>query len=794
MKHRTLISTALISTFAMQASAEDMLVERVRYCTSAAAQNICADSALNPKFSDWEKYGVERQEQKETYISIINQPDREKVKRVVFISAGQQINKGFPNALTGQTKAYKKDCTDRTPSCSRSIHPKSLVARLRASGEFDDNETLYISVLDAKFGYFRTPEQSQAREDAYWDFLTSKFDAKNIELMVLAGQSRAGCLAFRLGRRMRHTSRYADIPLIVQGYDAVCKTDAVTDRYFELPHGGNGTVNNPYDSSKKSFLVDMGKAFPPEMRENLKLLNIHAGGKVAHLDTIRAFTWKARDVDLGWWKQKWVNYEHNYMGGYLYENDGNTAKAIQDIGDVGYGHIYNFSKYELGRPQPTNFRATPRHPVDINGDKKSDIVLAYRHPQQGLKIRSKLSNGDGTYTAKEYVAGDGMGIRDWGLHSGYFNRDNNTDILVPYQHPTQGLKLRLKLSNGDGTFAAKSFTSGDGASVNEFPLFVGDVDGDGLSDVILRNQHPSQGLQIRTKFSKGDGTFRSTSFIAGDGNLGKTQRSHVGDVNGDKKTDLIYLYQRSSDKKLEIRTRPSNGDGTYGFHKTQPLQFTKMTNIQSFVADVNRDRKSDIIVLERGRNGLEAHTFFFKANGQYDRVIEKFPDGPDVDVMETIIADVNGDRRSDIVMRVRDKDKGLILKIKQSNGDGRYTPKEVTLGDGAMVDDLQVLSGHYDTGRSADLALRYRHPQNGLIIRTKNSRSDGSFVGSEFKSGDGDAVDAIDALSGPIHWDGGATFFNRTLNDTTADVAKPRKMSVGKTMKQIGAFPKPEKN
>jgi hypothetical protein len=75
MKHRILISTALISTFAMQASAGNMLVERVRYCTSAAAQNICANSALNPKFSDWEKYGVERQEQKETYISIINQPD-----------------------------------------------------------------------------------------------------------------------------------------------------------------------------------------------------------------------------------------------------------------------------------------------------------------------------------------------------------------------------------------------------------------------------------------------------------------------------------------------------------------------------------------------------------------------------------------------------------------------------------------------------------------------------------------------------------------------------------------------
>ncbi|RKQ69130.1 VCBS repeat protein [Litorimonas taeanensis] len=769
MRKRYLLTSACISmVVGSPALAEDMLVERVRYCTKPGIENVCGSTQLNSKFKEWNTHGVETQEQLETYISIINQPERSKVKRVVFVSAGQQINDGYPNALTGQPDKYKKDCKNQTKNCMRPIHPMSLVGRLRASGEFDDSETLYISALDAKFGYFRSVEQKQNRENAYWDFLTSKFDPSNVELMVLAGQSRGGCLMYRLGSRMRKSTKHQNIPLIVQGYDPVCTTPDLNVDGLELPAGNvrisptstlpTNKVNNPLNSSFISYIVNMDKVFPAAFRDNLKVLNIHAGGKVGSQNVIRSFTWYNKDTDIGWWKQKWVNYEHNDMGGYLTSASA-TAHARPAIGDVGYAHIYNYSKYELGRPDPTNFRAKPRYPVDVNGDRKSDIILAYRDRNKGLTFHTKISNGDGTFSHKKHVAGDGVGTHDWGLHSGYFNKDSKTDILAPYQHKTQGLILRTKMSNGDGTYSEKSHIAGDGVSANDLPMLIGDIDGDGLSDVIMPYQHPTDGLRIRTKTSNGDGSFNNHDFKAGDGNLGKTLRVHAGDVNGDKKTDLIYLYQRGSDEKMEVRTRTSNGDGTFGYSKTLPLHYTPWTNIQSFVADVNRDGKSDLIVLERGNKGqLEAHTFFFKPDGNYDRVIEKFSDGPEVDAMETIVADVNGDRRTDIVMRVRDKTKGLILRVKLSQGNGHYTSSEYSAGDGASVDNLHILSGHYDSGRHTDLALRYRHSQKGLIFRTKHGTSQGSFTEKEFASGDGSAVDKMEALSGPVFWDGGATF------------------------------------
>ena len=765
MKKLFILTTALASVISSSAFAEDMLVERVRYCTAATALNVCPSNAINSKFSAWETNNTARNGQLETYISIINQPERSKVKRVVFVSSGQQTkpnSKGYANALTGQPNNFKQGCANRTKSCWRSIHPDSLVARLRASGEFTDNETLYISAIDARFGYFVQSDEKQRRENAYWDFLTSKFDPANVELIVLAGQSRGGCLVFRLGSRMRKSSAHKDIPLMVQGYDPVCRTPDRNYSNMELPKGTPAIYKNPLDRSKKeSHVVNMDLVFPPNRRENLKVLSINGGGKVVPIDgSVRSFIWKSNDVDLGWWKQKWVNYKHNEMGGYLHDNDVDTFRARTAIGDVGYGDIYNFSRYDLGRPKPTNFVAKQRFPVDVNGDRKSDIILAYQASMHSpLLLRTKLSNGDGTFTNVTHQLNDGFcSARDVPIMSGYFDADRKTDILRLCQGPNTGLALRTKMSNGDGTYSSKQHVSGEPPTILNMPAFVGDVNGDGLSDVILRYQHPSEGLHIVTKFSQGDGSFTEHDFKAGDRNLGGKLRTHIGDVNKDKKTDLIYIHKRS-DSNMEIRTRISNGDGTFGYVKSEPIKWINWDNLQTFVADVNRDKRTDIIVLNRDNEGrLSARTYISKGDGSYIFTSDAFTDDDAVDTLETIIVDVNGDFRSDIVMRVRHATRGLLIRVKQSNGDGKYTSKEYEAGDDFHVDNLRLLTGNYNADRYGDLALRYRNGQQGLVIHTKMGTQAGSFTQHQFDSGDGSVFDGMDALSGPIIWNGGGTF------------------------------------
>ena len=464
------------------------------------------------------------------------------------------------------------------------------------------------------------------------------------------------------------------------------------------------------------------------------------------------------------------------------------------IGHIGYGHIYNYIHYELERPEPTNFRAKQRFPVDVNGDKKSDIILSWQDPVQGLRVRSKISNGDGTFRNVEQKMGDGpCNKKNMPLMSGYFNDDLFTDILIPCHHKTRGLLLRTKMSNGDGTYVEESYDAGDGVNVLDMTPFVGDVNKDGLSDVILRYQ-ASDGLHIRTKFSNGDGSFNEHDFRAGDGDLGEHQRAHVGDVNADKRTDLIYLFRRGSDGKMDIRTRTSNGDGTYTL-KTHPhVSGINWDNIQTFVADVNRDRRSDLIVLTRDNDfKLTVRTFIMQADGSFNLVTEDFPDGLEVDSLETVIADINGDLRSDIVMRVRDNTQGLIIRVKQSDGDGTYTAKEFTAGDHGHVDDMRILTGNYDDARLADLALRFRHSTNGLYIRTKLGTSAGSFTEKEFRAGDGSGVDIKEALSGTTRWSGGGTFNYNQSNSSPGGlaVAAPKEKVTPGSKLPVGAVGRP---
>ncbi|RTE65602.1 VCBS repeat-containing protein [Amphritea opalescens] len=755
---RSSIALCLLATSVASYADESVTLERVRYCDQRGLNNICAGTATTPsKFQAWSNAGVSTEGQRNTYISIVNQPPKDQVRKVVFISAGQQtdpggeergkIGKGYPNVLTGQPNDYKDGCMNATKSCTRTIDARSVLGRLRGDGKFSDSDTLFIAAFDMRFGYYRPSAEKQRRENAYWDFLTSQFDPSKVELIVLAGQSRGGCMMFRLGQKLRATSTYQNIPLIVQGLDPVCTTTGTPNLDRELPQL-SGVYRNPLNNSYESYPIDMDQVFPSNHRNKLAVLDIHGGGEVwAQEPGIRSFTWKASDTDLGWWEQKWVNAGHEDMGG-KYEHSWQTV-------DLAVTHIYD-SMYVFGS---THFKSTDQHPVDINGDGLSDIVLRSRNPQQGLIIHTKLSNGDGSFIDKAFISGDGSAVDLLPMLSGYFNADNKTDLLLRYYHPQNGLTLRTKLSNGDGSFTEKEYQAGDGHSDTERLAFIGDVDGDKLSDLISLYQHPTSGLHIRVKYSNGDGSFRETDHRSGDGAMGDSMRMHAADVNGDGKTDLIYHFQNGADN-FQIRTQISNGDGSFTYKKLIPGGWWYMNNMQSFVGDVNRDKKSDLILITRdhGTKLLRANTYISQGDGTYHRVIHDLAETADVDKLEILVGDFNGDRRTDILLRKRDPQQGLILRLKLSKGDGHYTHVQHIAGDGPQIDNFSALIGNIDKGLTTDLILRAR-TANGILIRSKLSKSDGSFSEAQYNAtGDLLMLMRYPALSGAMRWAGGGTF------------------------------------
>jgi len=757
-------------TFSISAGAENFTVERVRYCTGGLLfDNKCTNAETSANFPEWNTYNVDNARQKTTYISIISEPDIAKVKHVVFISAGQQTSvsinpDGYQNVLTGQPANYKRNCLGKTRTCTRNFSPDGLAMRIKNSGKYDMADTLFILILDSQYNYY---EEDKARMvNAYWAFLTSKFWATNVEDIVLAGQSRGGCLSLLLAQRFRKTPAYKGIPLVLQMNDAVCRNDG-SEIPGKIPGSKTFAVNPVNPNTRKSVLVNMDRILPNAARTNLFVNNIHGGGSVGGLG-YRSLTYKTSNTDIGWWRQNWVKFSHTDMGGNFDHSFYTVLPAFQHI-------MTSLDKIRYGKMRPS-----AHAPVDVNGDGLSDVIMfeqgtrraSGRNYMSDLRIKTKLSNGNGGFTThSQDILTPNSGLE---FHpttpflAGYFSNDRKTDIANLMYNPGHGLTIRTYTSKGDGTYSVKSYASGDGEAYIKYPALVGDVDGDGLSDILLFYRHAQKGLMVRTKFSKGDGQFRHVEHQLGDGSAVDALPFFAADVNGDNKTDIIMQYQDGNGHK--IRTKISNGDGTFTDHEFSTGEWLDWGRDQFFVGDVNRDRKTDLIrVFYDKTKGLSIHSYLSRGNGSYDVKRQVLGGSEPGHTFPAIIADVNGDGRDDIILRYRTANKELIVSVKISNGNGTYRSKDSSFGTAEKMDGEPPLIGTFNKGRQRDLVFINTEREANNVPRSFDTlwTALGQTTGAIQLSGvtntstkvDGFGMAAYPAISGPVSWRGqGGTF------------------------------------
>ncbi len=403
---------------------------------------------------------------------------------------------------------------------------------------------------------------------------------------------------------------------------------------------------------------------------------------------------------------------------------------VTDNGGHDYGKfgIY-YQKIEAGSNifsaaqfAPGDGDAVHEHPAlegDMNGDGKTDIVFVGQNwSAPGLNIRTKMSDGNGTYTSYEQIMPDGAGVHNRPTLTGDINGDGKTDIIFLYQHPTNGLTVRTKMSNGNGTYTAYEQILGDGAGIYEYPPMTGDVNGDGKTDLIFAFDYGNAGLTIRTKISNGNGTFTEYEQILGDGSL-HDYPVLTGDVNGDGRTDLIFAYQHSSNG-LTIRTKMSNGNGTYTAYE-QVMGDGRLNDYPSFSGDVNGDGKTDLIYMyQHATDGLVIRTKMSNGNGTYTSYQQVLGDGARIHDYPAFTGDVNGDGKTDLIFNGQDwQSCGLNIRVKISKGDGSWCEDWQPMGDGDGVHQQPTLAGDMNGDGKTDLVFIFNSTTSGLNLRTK---------------------------------------------------------------------------
>lgn len=156
---------------------------------------------------------------------------------------------------------------------------------------------------------------------------------------------------------------------------------------------------------------------------------------------------------------------------------------------------------------------------DLNGDGNIDIVAANAGSNN---ISVLMGKGDGSFSAATNYANFSFGGR---IELGDLNGDGALDIL---NTDYIGSGVSVSLNRGDGTFGTSSQVT-----TGLFTSKLGDMNGDGILDLVGSNS----GLaSISIRLGKGNGTFDSAStFTLTDVSGALT----VGDIDGDGVLDVL---------------------------------------------------------------------------------------------------------------------------------------------------------------------------------------------------------------------------------------------------------------
>jgi hypothetical protein len=250
--------------------------------------------------------------------------------------------------------------------------------------------------------------------------------------------------------------------------------------------------------------------------------------------------------------------------------------------------------------------------------------------------------------------GDGPG----NVALGNVNQDGKLDLVV-----ASGGGITVLLGQGDGRFRV--------APGSPIPLptpctemVLGDLNGDGKLDVALAN-HDS--YDVTLLFGDGNGGFAlapQSPVIMKDGQHPHTHGLLAGDLNGDGNLDLAIVNSDDHDVSVVF------ADAERGFTRAASPFAVELSPYPSTLGDLNGDSHTDIIVTSvTRRQGASGALTVVLGDGRGDfrgSAVSLRTGAPGF----VAVADVNGDRKPDLVTTHLERSE---LSILAGDGKGGFT-------------------------------------------------------------------------------------------------------------------------
>jgi hypothetical protein len=272
---------------------------------------------------------------------------------------------------------------------------------------------------------------------------------------------------------------------------------------------------------------------------------------------------------------------------------------------------------------------------DVNGDGRPDVVVGADY--QGMQVFLQAADGS-------LVAGDFLNyVHARALRIADIDGDGRMELLavsvlsstVDIWHQDANGHLFLQRSLDFGVAAGYGVVFGTG-----YGLEVGDVNGDGLPDIVVTIAGAASGKNVAVFLAQPGGAFAAPIYLAADPTWGATGVA-IGDVNGDGRNDIVVS---TGGNQAWIGIYYQAPDGSLG-----PMVAVPTYDIPDAlrIADINGDGRADIVVM----HGVFSAVGVYLQQADGTLAPETLYDAPNsasgADAM--VVGDINRDLRPDIL-------------------------------------------------------------------------------------------------------------------------------------------------
>jgi len=249
--------------------------------------------------------------------------------------------------------------------------------------------------------------------------------------------------------------------------------------------------------------------------------------------------------------------------------------------------------------------------ADIDGDGLADVILSAIVPNGSQPSVAVLhGRSDGSLSVPTYITGVSADV----LAVGDVNGDGETDIVTAHSDNISTTTITSLINDGHGNFT--QLAAGSVATVNPGQAMLAPVYGTGKPDLLI-----SFFSALYLLKNNGAGTFGSPQLIATTSLTNR--RFAVGDLNGDGRPDVMYISTNSSTGIDEIHILFNQRNGSFSDVLASGMAGvfgTAGAGGYITVGDLNMDGCVDAAVQTGTGAGVTLQVFLNHCDGTFSKV------------------------------------------------------------------------------------------------------------------------------------------------------------------------------